>query len=128
VETILFPVVETVVIDHLATMLGVPVSGNVPPALPDQWVRILRTGGPSRARVLDEAQVTVEAWAVRAPDAAQLAQLARAHIHAMQGRTVGGVLVVRVTPFGGPAWLPDPTSKQHRFTWTEQITVRGTAL
>jgi hypothetical protein len=128
VETILFPVVETVVIDHLGTMLGVPVSGNVPSALPDQWVRILRTGGPSRALVLDEAQVTVEAWAVRAPDAAQLAQLARAHLHAMQGQTIGGVLVVRVTAFGGPAWLPDPTSKQHRYTWTEQITVRGTAL
>jgi hypothetical protein len=128
VETILFPVVETVVIDHLTSLLDVPVSGNVPSALPDQWVRILRTGGPSRARVLDEAQITVEAWAVRAPDAAQLAQLARAHIHAMQGRTVGGVLVVRVTAFGGPAWLPDPTSKQHRYTWTEQITVRGTAI
>jgi hypothetical protein len=128
VETILFPTVETVLVGWLPELLGVPVATDVPTSRPARWVRVIRTGGPRRGVVLDEAQVTVEAWGTSTEDAAQLAQLARAHIHAMQGRIFAGVLVVRVTAFGGPAWLPDPTSKQHRYTWTEQITVRGTAI
>lgn len=105
----------------------VPVHRQVPDPRPATFVTVRLLGGPGRdpaVPVVDRTQIAVEAWAPSAAAAHDLAQNARAVIHAAQGVVLGGVQVYRVDEAGGPVDLPDPLSDQARFTFTAELTVR----
>ncbi len=127
---VLFPDATLVVVDYLRPLLApASVHAKVPnprPAGPFLVVR--RTGGPRGSLVHDLAQMTLDAWGPTEAAAHDLAQLARAHLHAMRGSVQGGVAVYRVTEFAGPGNLPDPLSDSPRFTQTFQLGLRGQAL
>jgi len=125
-QPIRFPDVEAMLAAWMPTVLPVPCSTRIPNPRPSRWVRILRTGGPSEMLVVDQAQITVECWNDNLVGAANDAATVRAHLRALQGRTVAGVQVLRVREWGGPANLPDTHSAQPRYTWTVSIDVRGT--
>jgi hypothetical protein len=106
---------------------GVPVRSRVPSTRPAQFVLVFRTGGPRVGVVTDAAQLTIEAWAANDADAHDLAQACRAILGSLEGAVVGGVTVIKVIPFGGPGYLPDPQSDQPRYSWSESVVVRGAA-
>lgn len=132
-ERILFPDAAATVIGALNAELpdfgltGVPVRSRVPNPRPSRFVVVYRTGGPRDGIVIDQAQLTVEAWASNDADAHDLAMAARAILQGLEGRVVGGVVVGSIAEFSGPANLPDPTSDQSRFTWSTSVQIRGTA-
>lgn len=103
-----------------------PVSTAIPNPRPAEFTRLLRTGGPWRDIVTDEATVIVESWAADNPSAVALAQINRALLHAAHGTVVAGVTIYTVNEFSGPSNLPDPSSDQARYTQTFSIALRGT--
>lgn len=124
-EVIVFPDVEQLLVDAYKTELAardwnVPVGTKVPTQRPAEFVRIIRTGGTRRGLVLDDAQVTVEAWGQRESRTSQLAQLCRGLLPTFD-------FVYGVDEFAAPANLPDPTTSQVRYTATYRVTVRGYA-
>lgn len=121
-----FPDAEQLVVDYLDAALPQPVSTRVPSPRPASFVRVLRTGGPRATRVSDAAQITIEAFGNLESVAADLIREARALIDDLRGKTVAGVVVYRVEELGGPANLPDPTTDQHRYTFTAVVHTRGT--
>jgi transposase InsO family protein len=127
-DVVLFPDVAAVAATFLRDVLGVQTSNQPPNPRPDQFYVVRRVGGISRSVVMDDATVIVEAWALTDEEAADLAQLARAHLLAIAGDVIDGVTVWRVVDVGGPANLPDPTSGQSRMTATYQISARGSSL
>lgn len=126
IGVITFPNAAALVIDRLRTVLtGFTVVHDVPNPRPDVFIRVLRTGGPKATLVTDAAQLTFESWAPDADVACSHAELARAHVNDLPGRTVGGHEFYLVSELSGPAELPDPTSNSRRFTWTASVHVRG---
>lgn len=123
-DLILFPDAADLVIAHLGDVLGVPVRSQVPNPRPDAFVTIRRIGGTRQTLVTDGATLAVECWAQLPQDAMDLAQLTRAHLHALP-RTLEGIPVYRVEEFAGPADLPDPVSNQARAVLTVLVHVRG---
>lgn len=103
----------------------VPVGTKVPNPRPPSFVLVRRTGGVRRNVVVDEAQITVEAWAATEEAAHDLSQLARGLVHRLAGTYVDGVTVYRVAEFAGPALLPDPLSDQPRYSFTMLVGLRG---
>lgn len=126
--TVVFPDAVSVVVGHLDGELDATVGSRVPNPLATPLVVVRRTGGPRLNLVADNPTLTVEAWADTEEAAHDLAQLARAHVAAMPGRTFDGVAVYRFTEVAGPGSLPDPLSDKPRFTLTVQLAMRGTAL
>lgn len=124
--TVTFPDTTAVVCTYLNGLLAQPVLTRIPDPRPATFVRVLRTGGPRRNLVTDQAQVTVESWAASDEEAHDLAQLARAHLHELPGQTVNDALVFRVDEVSGPADLPDPISEQPRYSQTFTVALRGT--
>ncbi len=122
---VVFPDATAAVTSRLGDVLAVPTDARVPKPRPDEFIVVRRVGGPRRDIVTDEATLTIEAWAQDEAAAHDLAQLARAHVHAMAGTTEGDVRVYRVGEFAGPASLPDPDSSQSRYTLTVTVAVRG---
>lgn len=106
---------------------GVGVFRAVPKKRPQSFVTVRLLGGPGRdgSNVpVDRPMVTIEAWAPSTAAAHDLAQNARAAIHAAQGVVIGGTEVYEVTDGGAPVDLPDPMSGQPRYTFTCQLLVR----
>jgi hypothetical protein len=101
----------------------VHVGSVVPNPRPATFVQVTRTGGPKVLRVVDGAQITVDAWAPDAGAAMDLAQLCRKCIEEMPGTAP----VHRVEEIGGPQDLPDPVSDTPRVTFTVQVQMRGQA-
>lgn len=105
----------------------VPVTRLVPDPRPPSFVTVRLLGGEGRdgSNVpLDRPQVAVEAWAPTAAQAHDLAQNARAVMHAARGVVHSGTQVYRVEELGGPVDLPDPLSNQPRVTFSLLLTVR----
>lgn len=127
-EPVLFPDAVAAVTTWLADNLGLPTCETVPNPRPDVFYRVQRVGGAARDVVVDDATIVVEAWSVSPEEAMDLAQLARAYLHALVNTYVDDTLVYRVSDVAGPASLPDPLSNQARVTATFQVTVRGAAL
>lgn len=126
-EPVEFPDAERIVIDYLDTVLGAPVSLTVPNPRPDEFVTVQRVGGPRLNVVADNATLAIEAWADSPTAAKTVLAVARAHLNALGGQTVGGVPIYRVTEVGGPSYLPDPDSEQPRYALTIQVAMRGGA-
>jgi hypothetical protein len=99
------------------------VGSQIPNPRPATFVRVSRTGGPKVLRVVDGAQITVDAWAPDGGAAMDLAQLCRKCIEEMPGTAP----VHRVEEIGGPQDFPDPVSDTPRVTFTVQIQMRGQA-
>lgn len=127
-DVVLFPDAAAAVCTLLNTTLGVTTDTKVPNPRPDEFYRVQRVGGTSREIVVDDATIVVEAWAPTDQEAADLAQLARAHLLAAQNDTYDGTLIYRVIDVGAPGLLPDPLSGSPRSTATYQVTVRGVSL
>lgn len=131
-EVIVFPDAEETFRAHLVEQL--PLYGSaasahcaIPTPRPDLFVTVQRTGGPRRDLVTDSAQLTFDCWALTPSAAHDLAQLTRGIVNATPGSTVQGVPVYTAREMGGPVQLPDPKSKQARYTFTTSIAVRGSA-
>lgn len=106
---------------------AVPVHRAVPSPRPVSFITVRLLGGTGRDSalpVVDRASVAVEAWAGNVAAAHDLAQNARAVVHAAQGVVHGGIQVYQVVEAGGPVDLPDPLSTQSRVTFTVELTVR----
>lgn len=121
-EPILFPDVESLLVDELDGLLDAPVVMTVPPDHPvtDELVGVTRAGGPGHDLVVDDATIVLEA---RSPDRRQalaLLQQARAYVGSMVGTTLRAY-----RESSGPAFLPDPDTKQPRYQMTVVVTVRG---
>jgi hypothetical protein len=124
-DLIVFPDAVDIVCGHLDDLLGVPVRSKIPKPRPASFVTVRRGGGVQQTIVTDAALLLVECWAVLPGDAMDLAQLTRAHLHAMRGHVLAGVPVYRVDEVAGPADLPDPLSDQARVVITFSIHLRG---
>lgn len=129
-EPILFPDAVALAVTFLAGLLGEHVGQDVPPdhTIDDTCVTVLRTGGPRRNLVTDDAQLTIETWAPTSTEAHDLAQLTRAHMLSLAGEVIDGVAVYRVGELAGPQNLPDPESDQPRYTFSVSVAVRGAVL
>lgn len=117
-------------LDVVATVLSgdVSVVSLVPDPRPASFIRLQQVPGPGRrSLVTDRAQVIVEAWGATLRDARNLAERNRTLLLAARGTTVGGVVVHDIQEAAGPGAMPDPTSKQHRYTQTFILALRGSA-
>lgn len=125
-ELIIFPDVEGLVITHLKDALaGTPVSTKVPDTRPTRFIKVTVVGGNNARLTADSTMVTFQCWEADTVKASLLARTARAHIHAMEGTTVKGTWVYRVTDVGLPASNPDPVSNAPRYQFTVMIDVKG---
>lgn len=128
-EPIVFPDAEALLIGALADALTVdtyaiaPVDRNIG----DEFVVVVRVGGPNRDEVVDDATLVFEAWSAGRTSAMALAQQVRARVHALVGSMIDGVPVYRVRESAGPAWQPDPDTRHPRVVFSAQVSVRGTA-
>jgi hypothetical protein len=125
-EVITFPDTASLVITHLNANLTPSVHGRIPNPRPATFVTVIRTGGPKRNIVTDQAQITVESWAASDVAAMALAQQARGLLNALSGQSISGVPVYRVDELSGPADLPDPLSDQSRCSQSFTVALRGT--
>lgn len=138
-EVIIFPDVETLLVQHFNTQFGILASYTsptleaytvVPATRPSRFVLVRRTGGTASSRVVDTPTVTVESWSDDPIEAAAIAALVRGIFHAIDTVTYNTVTYQFYRPqeFAGPANLPDPDSAQERYTQTLSVGVRGAAL
>lgn len=128
-EPIIFPDVESLLIDALGDSLGVDVRSTVPAdrELGDEFLRVVRVGGTSRDEVVDDATLVFEAWSDGRTGAMALAQRARGHVRALKGTTLDGVAIYRHRDVSAPAYQPDPDSQHPRAVFTAQVSARGEA-
>jgi hypothetical protein len=127
-EVVVFPDAVYEVASYLAAKLAArgntaPVVSRVPDPRPAAFVRVLRTGGPRRNLVVDDAQITVEAWALTDEAAQDLAQLCRGILLA----SPGDGLIRDVDEVGGPGLQPDPDTDTPRYVFTHVVALRGSA-
>ena len=94
----------------------------VPSTRPEKFVRIFRTGGAAENRVLERAQVTVQAWAEDTVSASGLAIDCRMHL--LENYTLMP-LVRSVTETGGLYFNPDPDTGIPRYQFTVELRVRA---
>ena len=122
-ESVLFPDVELELCNLLRNpLIGLPVGNKIPTTRPDEFLRVLRTGGIKETLLTEAAQITVEAWAQTELRASQILNQARAIINRSEGALFGA------RELSGPANLPDPLSAHIRYTMSFQIRARGQAV
>ncbi|WP_240044758.1 hypothetical protein [Streptomyces alboflavus] len=126
-----FPDAPTVVRAYLQAALdvrgvSVPVRTRVPNPRPDRLIRVERLGGTRLDRITDRPRLSVEVWAPSQDEAADLAQLARALVHAIPGWR--GAVAYDVVDVGGPTSSPDPASGSERTTFAVEVSLRGRPL
>jgi hypothetical protein len=127
-STTTFPDSVAAVISIVDAAVAEPVRSQVPNPRPAAFVLVRRVGGVRRNLVVDEATISVEAWAATEQAAHDLAQSARAAIHAAQGTVVSGAgTLYRSDEIGGPAWDPDDESDQARYSFSVSVAFRGTS-
>lgn len=113
---------EAEVIAFLTDRLdGVPVALRVPTARPGTFVRVWGSGGDGINRVLDDVQLTVEAWAEDDEEAGLLALKARDLL-----LNASSVLpFVRRVQATRPYFAPDVVSEIPRYRFTARLRVRA---
>ena len=122
-EGVQFPDGELAVCNLLRNpLLGVTVVADIPSSRPAEFVRVIRTGGPRETLRSEAGIYAIEAWAQKKARAVELANKARAILNAADGQVFG------VRELAGPAYLPDPSSTQIRYTMTVQARTRGQAV
>lgn len=121
----MLPDAELMLRTWLTAKVTARVETIVPNPLPAEFVRVWRTGGPSSSRVVDNPQVTVQAWSSSKAGAAALIGQVRSLFHAAATRTELP-LVRRVVEMGGPYYDPDPTTGAERYSLSVSMRVRAT--
>lgn len=106
--------------------MGVPVGTRVPSPRPARFVRLERIGGTRVDRITDRPRIDVQCWGDSEESAHDLAQLARALLHAMPGWR--GAVAYDVAEVGGPNNLPDAESGQPRYVIAVEVSLRGRPL
>lgn len=120
----MLPDAEKVVCDYLRAGLGgVAVASRVPKERPARFVRAWRTGGPTVNRVLDDAQMTVQAWAETTVDAQALAGQCRDLM--LRAVAAGGIPQARRVQLHSLYYDEDPDSRTPRYTFTGTLRLRG---
>lgn len=116
---------EVGVVDELTARLeAVHVGTRIPDPRPDEFVRVVSTGGAGVDLVTDESLLVLEGFAVNEGRARQLCALAIAHAQAAgRAGSMGGVPCYGVRAASLPANLPMP-SVPDRFRFTATIAVR----
>lgn len=128
-STTTFPDSAAAVISVVDAAVAEPVRSRPPNPRPAAFVTVRRVGGVRRNLVVDEATLSVEAWAATEQAAHDLAQQARAAIHAAQGTVVAGYgTCYRSDEVGGPVWDPDPESEQARYSFSVSVAFRGSSV
>lgn len=120
-----FPDVEAMTVSELvafAATHNAEVSGKWPNPLPTRHVRAWRTGGVADNRVLDRPIITVTAKAESTVAAAELLGDCRHHVLNNFGLLP---LVRRVEEVTGPYYDPDPETRDDRYTFSFQLSVRA---
>ena len=117
-----FPDVEAMVVEFLNVRVAPKVSTQVTKPRPDTFVRAWRTGGAATNRVLEEAQITVQAWAPTSVEASDLAQECR---RLLLNDYTGMPLVRGVNEVSGVYFDPDPGTNIPRYTFTSALLVRA---
>ena len=113
---------EAEVIAFLSEQLGdVPVSLRVPTERPEKFVRVWGSGGDGLNRVLDDVQLTIEAWATDDEVAGLLALEVR-DILLNASSTLPLVRRVQATR---PYFAPDDVSEIPRYRFTTRLRVRA---
>ena len=116
-------------INYLRPLLAVTVVASVPNPRPTTFVTVQRVGGANRNLVVDDPILDVECWAGAGYLAHDLAQLAWAHLRALNGGGyMDGVWCYKAETVGGPAFLPDPDSSQPRYVFATALSLRGTPI
>lgn len=121
-----FPDAEAVVTTRLRAELTVPVFTELPHDAEATVVTVRRIGGlPAVRQRLDAAEIQVDVWGITKAEAHDVAQAARVALMET-GNTVvsydgGSAAVTGVDDSSGMAWLPDPTSKRERYTFTVRL-------
>lgn len=129
VQAIVFPDASKLIADRLRTVLAtVAVGTKVPNPRVVPFVLVRRLGGVRRNLVTDEPLISLECWDADDAAAQNLAQLARAHMGALQGVVLDGTTVYRVDEISGPQDLPDPLSAQPRYVQQFTVALRGQPL
>lgn len=120
-----FPDSEQLLIDHLSPILAVPV-GTKAPGNTNEFVKVIRSGGPRATPISDRPQITVEAYSTRGSKAWELADKARTALFALAGTVLGSTSVKDVVEIGGPSNLADPVFPSlTRYTFTLAVHLRG---
>jgi hypothetical protein len=125
-EIITFPDVETLVVSVLNTTFptrgetSLKASTRVPNPRPAEFVKVLGGGGLDETKVSEAALITIEGWAATEARAFEICELARAILRSQDGDIRG------VRGFSYPQNLPDPATKQVRYTSTGDVRVWGT--
>lgn len=121
-----FPDAAACAVTILNAALTPTVYTRVPNPRPATFVRLSRDGGIRRSVVVDQATLVVECWAASEEAAQDLAQLARAALHAAEATTVGSYgTVYRVDEVAGLSFAPDPESDQPCYRFTVSLALRG---
>lgn len=127
-EVIVSPASDDAVVTYLnAVITGSEASIVKPASVASGALVVILTGGAGRRdMVLNDAQVTIEAWAEDAQTASNLMMLADGHLHAAR---FNSTTIRDVSTFGAPVNLPDPrTTGHYRYTATYLVTFRASAI
>lgn len=117
------PDVEAMVVTFLKPIVAPTKTASLVPAeRPDLFVRAFRSGGSAVNRILENAQVTVEAEAPTRDEAFDLASACREHF---QHHYTLMPLVRGVSETGGLYFAPDPDTNIPRFRFTVNLLVRS---
>lgn len=127
-QVVVFPDVEAALVTYLGPLLSVPVVTRIPQSRPSSFVHLSRVGGTRRDVATDAPMILAQCWASTEPEAGNLAQLARAHMHALSGTSDAGLWIGRVVEVGGPQVYPDPMSQSPRVQFTSMMHTRGAVL
>lgn len=113
---------EAEVIAFLAERLdGTPVSLRVPTVRPPKFVRVWGSGGDGVNRIVDDVQLTLEAWADDDADAAALALRARDLLLHQSSQ----LALVRRVEATRPYFTPDPDTETPRYRFSVRLRVRA---
>lgn len=112
---------EAEVIAFIDERIDEPVSLRVPSPRPRTFVRVWGSGGDGVNRIVDDVQITVEAWAADDADAAELALRVR-DLLLHETRALPLARRVEATR---PYFTPDPDTEVPRYRFTARLRVRA---
>jgi hypothetical protein len=129
-ETVIFPVIESLVIAYLEAHIPERVAAEVPADRTPSasFVKVERVGGPRRDRVTDAPMVVVQCWAPSKAEAARLGARVQAYVYALEQTNTPHGYVRAVREVAGLQSFPDPVSGAACYQFTAQLQTKGVPL
>lgn len=106
--------------------VSAPVASRPPVPLPNEFVRVIRTGGRRVTRISEVATVVIEGFAKTETKALKLVRDCAAALTEAEGTTVQGVNLKTVTDISSPGNLPIQSIPRSRYTQTFDLHLKGT--